>query len=109
MKNKVIKLKESDLINMINDLVIEGVAKLTESEINPKYTHFAVFKDTGKIADGWEYNGVDIEDIKNFSKIDLKDNYPDNKLSDFKIVTTRGLTTKGIDPFNSDNWYRISF
>lgn len=79
----------------------------SSSEINQEYTHFAVFKDSGKIADGWDYKGVDVEDIKEYSKYDLIDNYPDHKPSEFKIVTKQGLKNKGVDPFNSNNWFKI--
>tara|TARA_R110000851_G_scaffold251971_4_gene404484 strand:+ start:8259 stop:10553 length:2295 start_codon:yes stop_codon:yes gene_type:complete len=75
-----------------------------ENNIDPTYTHFAVFKLNNKIVDGWEYNNLDNEEIKHYSKIDIIDNFPDFKPSLFKIVTKRGLEKQGINPINSDNW-----
>lgn len=71
-------------------------------EVDPTYTHFALRKSDQKIVTGWEYDGVDKEDIKYFSKLDLKD--MDLKPSDFTVITINGLKQKGIDPFNWDNW-----
>ena len=36
--------------------------------INPKYTHFAVMKDTNEIVNGWDYNGVEPQELKSFKK-----------------------------------------
>jgi hypothetical protein len=79
------------------------IGVVTES-IDPKYTHFAVLKSNNKIVDGWDYKGVDIDDIKYYSKLDLKDMFPEKKLSEFSIVGKNNLIRKGIDPFNSTNW-----
>lgn len=76
---------------------------VTES-IDPKYTHFAVLKSNNKIVDGWDYKGVDVESIKYYSKLDLKDNYPEKNLSDFSIVGKNNLIRKGVDPFNPSSW-----
>lgn len=86
----------------------EGPMVMNEDDgIDQSYTHFAVFKSDGKIATGWDYSDTDKEDIKEFSKYDLKDDFPDNKVSEFKIVTKKGLEKQGINPFDSDNWYKI--
>ena len=87
------------------EMIVDG--ELNESGIDPTYTHFAIFKVDGKIADGWEYEGVDKDEINYYSKIDLGDNYPDHKLSEFKLVTKEFLIKQGIDPFDSNNWYKI--
>lgn len=77
-----------------------------ESGLGDGYTHFAIFKNDGKIADGWDYNGVDNESIKHYSKIDLVDNFPELKPSEFKIVTRRILEKNGINPSDTNNWYK---
>jgi hypothetical protein len=75
-----------------------------DNTIDPSYTHFAIMKSNGKIIDGWDYSGSDVEDIKAFTKQDLIDNFPDNKLSDFKVVTKKGLEKSSINPFDAKNW-----
>ena len=74
-------------------------------KVNPKYVHFAIRKATGKIVNGWEQS----EDIKHWSKIDLKDMFPDNKVSEFKVVGKKHcLNQLGIDPMNWDSWEKTS-
>lgn len=72
--------------------------------INLAYTHFAVYKPTNKIVNGWEYKGLDYEDIKEYSSQDIMDMFPDYKLSNFKILTRRGLELQGVDPFDIKSW-----
>jgi hypothetical protein len=88
---------------MNTEPIKRNINVVTES-INRKYTHFAILKSNNKIVDGWDYKGVDIDDIKYYSKLDLKDNFPERKLSDFSIVGKNNLIKKGIDPFNLANW-----
>jgi len=93
---------------MKNQDKIRNILRKASSEvINPKYTHFAVYKSTGKIVDGWEYdNDLDKESIKEYCSGDIKDNFPDYKLSQFKVLTLKGLQKQGIDPFNYDqSWF----
>lgn len=72
-------------------------------EVDPTYTHFAVDKNTGKIVTGWEYDSdMDKESILYYTKMDLKDMDLDPK--NYKISTKKFLLSKGIDPFDSDNW-----
>lgn len=87
---------------------LQGLSE--DNSINPKYTHFAVFKSNGKIVDGWEYPDTEPEDIKYYSKMDLNDNFPEYKVNMFKIYTIRGLKNLGIDnPFDSSNWGRPDY
>jgi len=72
------------------------------------YTHFAIFKGSNKIASGWNYTGVENDDIKHYTSLDLKDQYPENKLSDFLITSKNNLQKKGIDPSSIENWYQAS-
>ena len=70
-----------------------------------KYTHFALFKDNNKIADGSEYEkDMDKESIAEYMKGDLEDNYPENKFKDFKIVTLKKLKSMGMDPLDKSSW-----
>jgi hypothetical protein len=72
------------------------------------YTHFALFKDSNKIANGWDYTGVENDEIKHYTSLDLKDQYPENKLSDFLITSKNNLQKRGIDPLLIGNWYKES-
>lgn len=91
-------------------LEIAGVSKpkLNEgNEINPKYTHFAVLKSTGKIINGWEYGDYDSSELKQ-----EKDWYFFNDIRDMdispkvvSIVTAPYLQRSGIDPFDPQNWH----
>jgi hypothetical protein len=76
-------------------------------EIDPSYTHFAIRKSDGKIVTGWEYNDVDKQSIKYYTTMDLKD--MDFKPSEFRILTSRYLKAKGIDPFDVKNWWNPSY
>lgn len=73
------------------------------------YTHFAIGKADGLIYDGWEYDkDTDSASIKEYCKNDLKDNFPDNKLSDFTIVTRNTLKKYHIDnPSDTKYWYKV--
>lgn len=84
-------------------------------ELGKGYTHFAIFKADNKIADGWDYSSLydkyeknyDNVSVLHYSKQDIKDNFPENKPSDFKVVTRKSLEKKGIDPSDTNNWYKI--
>ena len=71
------------------------------------YTHYAIMKNENKIVDGWDYNGLDRDEIKHWTSIDLKDNFPDNKLSDFKVMSKNNLTKYGLNPHNIKDWYKM--
>lgn len=75
-----------------------------ESEVNPKNTHFLVEKGSGKIMFAWDYSDVDNEDIKEYVKTDIKDMFPDKKISELKLMTKAGLLKQNIDPMDSSNW-----
>lgn len=77
------------------------------SELGAGYTHFAINKSTGKIVNGWDYAGVDKEDIKTFSKEDLISDFPENKIGDFKLVTRKRLESDGVDVSDTKNWYKV--
>jgi hypothetical protein len=85
----------------------QPVDEAGEFAIDQTYTHFAVDKSTGKIVNGWEYSSdTDKESIMEYCKIDLLDMYPERKVSEFKVLTTNGMKKQGVDPFDTDNWYK---
>jgi hypothetical protein len=94
----------------------ENKGNLLESELGEGYTHFAILKSDNKIVDGWDYSNLYDEDsrsydnqsIKEYSKMDLTDNYPENKLSDFKIINRKTLEKMGINPSDTNNWYKFN-
>lgn len=97
-----------------NRLNVPVVAE--NEEVNNNYTHFAIFKENGKILTAWDYsdlydeeeNKFDNFSIKEYVKQDIIDMYPDKKLSDFKLVTKAYLQKNGIDPSDVNNWYNVS-
>jgi len=123
------QVKENEILNMAIESVGDAWENLTDAErslvvkgfregynksnyakggqIDPTYTHFAVRKSDGKIVTGWEYNDVDKQSIKYYTTMDLKD--MDFKPSEFRILTSRYLKAKGIDPFDVKNWWNPSY
>jgi hypothetical protein len=97
--------KSFDELDEMCDYLNEG--KNMKNEINPRYTHFAIDKDTNKIVNGWEYDhDMDKESIAEYCKMDIKD--MDLNPKDIKVLTTKFLKSKGIDPFNTDNWINLT-
>ena len=85
------------LLRKLNSILSDNRDSLNEdNSINNTYTHFAVRKSDNKIVNGWEYKDIDNESIKEYAKIDLKNDFPNNKLSDFKIVTKKSLENSGV-------------
>jgi hypothetical protein len=70
------------------------------------YTHFAVRKSNNKIVNGWDYKGIDNDDLRHFKNdyftMDLKDMDVDHKT--VNILTKKALATKGIDILNNSSW-----
>jgi len=77
--------------------------------VNPKYTHFAILKNGGKIVNGWEYKGYDPEELRldknHYFFNDIRDMQINPKL--VNIVTGKYLERKGINPYDYNNWYNI--
>lgn len=75
------------------------------------YTHFAIDKKTNKIINGWDYKGIDKEDLmsdkNSYFFSDLTDfiENTDTKKSDIKIVTKGALDKMGVDTSKAENWY----
>lgn len=88
---------------------IEEIGRPVASAINPKYTHFAVLKDSNKIVNGWDYNGHEQSELKQFKKDyfinDIIDMDINPKL--VNIYTKNKLMQIGINPFDSNNWYKF--
>ena len=86
MNNKVIRLTENDLKNLIKESV-KNI--LNEGINNDNYTHFAVNKKTNLIVNGWDYSGYDGSELRQYKKdyfmVDLID-YGFNP-KEYKILT----------------------
>jgi hypothetical protein len=100
-----------------SELVPNDVPVVRESmELGEGYTHFAIFKSDGNIATGWDYSELydeyekafDNQSIKEYSKEDLRNDFPENRISDFKLVTRKVLEKNGVNPKDSNNWYKIN-
>lgn len=70
--------------------------------IPKSYTHFIVRKSDNKIINGYDYKGVDADDIKYYTKEDFKDMEISSK--DFTLLTKKSLESKGINPYDESNW-----
>lgn len=82
--------------------VINKFYGIKKTKIDKTYTHFLIEKASKKVVNGWDYKGCDEDEIKHYSKIDMKDN--DQKPKDHKVVSKSALKAAGFDPFDSDNW-----
>lgn len=78
-------------------------------QINPKYTHFAILKNTNKIITGWDFRHIDPDELKldkmHYFFRDIID--MDFKPKEVLIGTVKKLKKEGIDPFNSNNWHKF--
>jgi hypothetical protein len=83
-------------------------------DLGKGYTHFAIFKSDGKIANGWDYSSLydkyekayDDDSIKEYAREDIMNDFPENKVSDFRLVSRKFLEKKGINPSDTNNWYK---
>lgn len=104
MKPNQLMVKESQFINTKNKSM-QTITKLYEAKafkVDKTYTHFCVDKKTGKIVDGWDYKGTDNDSIKEYYKLDMKDN--DRDLKEYSLIPKDKLIKQGVDPFNWDSW-----
>ena len=101
--NKITRLTESDLHNMIINAARRIIRESSEED---NYTHFAVNKETKKIVNGWDYNGYDPSELRQFKRDYFFDDLEDYGLNpkDYTIVTRDYLERKGIDPNDQSNW-----
>jgi hypothetical protein len=70
--------------------------------IPKSYTHFVIRKSDNKIVFGYDYKGVDNDDIKYYTNADFKDN--DWSKAEYSLMTKRALESKGINPYDKSNW-----
>jgi hypothetical protein len=80
--------------------------KIASFPVDPTYNFFAVGTSDKKIVNGWEYNkDVDAKSRAEYCKSDLKDQFPDEKISaNYKIYSKNSLIRNNIDPFKWENW-----
>ncbi len=73
------------------------------------YTHFALRKADNKIMNGWDYKGIDADELtydkKHYFIFDLND--MDIPVKDVKIVGKKFLIRNGIDPLDINNWFKF--
>lgn len=108
LKERVNTLKFYTL-NSTEGYQIEAGKMISEgrtTELGKGYTHFAIDKASNKIVNGWEYKNLDKESILEYSKTDLKDMFPERKLSEFSIIGRNNLIKKGLDPTNTNDWHK---
>lgn len=74
--------------------------------INPKYTHFALLKDTSEIVNGWDYSEIEPVELRQFKKDYFFDDLTNMGIDprNIKVVTTKYLQTSGVNPFDVANW-----
>lgn len=101
--NKITRLTESDLHNMIINAARRIIRESSEED---NYTHFAVNKNTKMIVNGWDYSGYDPTELRQFKKDYFFDDLRDYDLNpkDYTIVTRAYLERQGIDPNDQSNW-----
>ena len=110
-ENYYTKVAIANMIDMISGKYAKGTTikfdKLPKNrQADKNYDYFAVGKIDGKIVDGWEIVD-DVESLKYYAKIDLKDN--DYNPKNFNIVSAKYLIRKGINPFDYNNWRKIDY
>ena len=101
--NKITRLTESDLHNMIINAARRIIRESSEED---NYTHFAVNKNTKMIVNGWNYSGYEPTELRQFKRDYFFDDLRDYGLNpkDYTIVTRAYLERQGIDPNDQSNW-----
>lgn len=101
--NKITRLTESDLHNMIINAARRIIRESSEED---NYTHFAVNKNTNMIVNGWNYSEYDPTELRQFKRDYFFDDLRDYGLNpkDYTIVTRAYLERQGIDPNDQSNW-----
>lgn len=80
------------------------------NDINPKYTHFALSKEDNKIVNGWDYNGYDKEELRQFKNDYFAQDLlnMDIKPNTVNILTPQTLKRRGIEPYEINNWRKFN-
>lgn len=91
-----------------NNELIDNSSDINEvkNDINPKYTHFAALKSNNKIVNGWDYNGIESDELKQFKKDYFFDDITQIGVDprEVAIYTKRTLEKRGVNPFDMNNW-----
>ena len=84
--------------------LMEGINNSTSE--NGGYTHYAVSKTSGKIVNGWDYEGYEPSELRQFKKDYFIDDLKDMgfKPKNIKILTLKGLQREGLDPNDDNDW-----
>lgn len=87
----------------VNSLM-EGVNNSTSE--NGGYTHYAISKTNGKIVNGWDYEGYEPSELRQFKKDYFIDDLKDMGFNpkNIRILTLKGLQREGLDPNDDNNW-----
>lgn len=95
---------EKEVEDFKNNRFNESVEQPISNDQN--YSHFAVNKATNKIVNGWDYNNIDSNELKQFKKDYFFNDLADYGLNpkDYKIVGRNYLLRQGIDPSDNANW-----
>ena len=104
--------KQEKTLEPLQTQIEPEVVKKGNQEIDPSYTHFAMFIPKNKIVTGWDYKDVSADERKHYSKIDLRDWFPEqangSKIKNFRVYNINKLKKMGIDPFDSNNWTQLT-
>lgn len=84
--------------------LMEGINNSTSE--NGGYTHYAVSKTSGKIVNGWDYEGYEPSELRQFKKDYFIDDLKDMGFNpkNIKILTLKGLQREGLDPNDDNDW-----
>lgn len=98
-------LTEAKLNAVIAEAIKKVVAEASFSN-NDNYSHFAVNKQTNKIVNGWDYNGYDPSELRQFKKDYFDTDLIDYGLNpkEYAIWSLKKLMRDGIDPNDNGNW-----
>lgn len=91
-----------------NGKEVPNCIPINENELGDSYTHFAILTKTNKIVNGWDYTGIEPESIKEYVREDLKNDFPEYKLSDFKVLTRKNLIKSGLNPSDTNCWIKYN-
>lgn len=101
-----VKWGRINLPNFNIDMVrMESLGSGKRTNVNKKYTHFAVNKNDGKIYTGWE-TITDVPTLKYYAAFDLNDMELNPK--EFTILSKEYLVKKGVNPFDWENWKKTN-
>ena len=95
---------------MIENIVRETIAKKLNEGVNDmNYTHLAVNKYTNLIVNGWDYNGYDPAELRQFKRDYFNDDLVDYGFNPkvYKIVTTKFAEKNGINTWSNTGVFPV--